>query len=123
MCDADARAEERLRAEEERIKQMSEKSGHMLLFLSFALIVGATLRDKVFSIHLYSLREAMLMWSLALLPVVLGVLPLKELRPPSAYWYRQVKLIKAILLWIAGAPILIGWVFFVWAVREIFPAC
>lgn len=93
----------------------------MLLFLSFALIVVATLRDKTSPAHLYSLRLTMLLWSLALFPVVLAILPLKEFGRRSTRRYHCIKLIKVTLFWIAGVLILIGGVFFIWAVREIFP--
>jgi len=114
---------ELLKAEEERIKQLGKKSGQMLLFLSFALMVVATLKNKTSPIHLYSLRATMLWWSSALFPVVLGVLPLKEFRPESSKWYHCVRLFKVVLFWIAGALIIVGSCFFVWAVRETFPFC
>ncbi len=107
--------------DEERINELSDKSSQILLFLSFALVVVATLKDKDCSTHQFALRAAMRWWSAALFPVVVGLLPLKEFRARSDRWYRAVRLAKTVLLWIAIITILIGAAYFVEAVPGEFP--
>jgi len=111
----------RLQDEEERIKQLGDKSSQTLLFLSFALVVVATLKDKSSS-HQFALREAMRWWSGALFPIVLGVLPLKEFNEGSPGWYRIVRWLKVALLWVAIIVILVGAAYFTQAVQEAFSA-
>jgi hypothetical protein len=94
MDDCSQSTEKQHIKEEERIKQLSDKSSQTLLFLSFALVVVATLKDKAPSSHQFALREAMRWWSWALFPIIIGVLPLKEFGEDSSRWYRIVRLFK-----------------------------
>ncbi len=65
---------------EKRIAELGEKSSQTLLFLSFALVVVATLLPKISSSQQMTLRLAMSWWTWALFPVVVGILPVKEIR-------------------------------------------
>jgi hypothetical protein len=95
-----------------RIKELGEKSSQTLIFLSFALIVVATLKDKSDSSRQVALRCAMYWWSWAIFPVVLGILPLKECKWENQRWYSILRWIKVVLLWIAVILILHGaWAF------------
>ena len=97
---------------ERRIKELGEKSSQTLLFLSFALVVVATLKDKADSSHQAALRCAMHWWSWALFPVLLGILPLKEFRENNPRWYCILRWFKVALLWVAVILILGGaWAF------------
>jgi hypothetical protein len=90
---------------EARIKELNDKFSQTLLFLSFALVVLATLRDKSTQ---GALNAVAWCWSLSLFPILLGILPLKELCYGNKSWYRFLQYLKAFLLLFAIIPILIG---------------
>ena len=104
----------------ERIKELGEKSSQTLLFLSFALVVVATLKDKSNPTHQVALKEAMRCWSWALFPVLLGIVPLKEAREENARWYEFVRWFKVVLLWLAIIIIARGAWEFLQAIQEVF---
>jgi hypothetical protein len=53
---------ENLSREERRIQELGEKSSQTLLFLSFALVVVATLKDKSDASRQVELQQAMFWW-------------------------------------------------------------
>lgn len=84
-----------------RIKELGDKSTQVLVFLSFVLVIVAPLaRDKP------ELRDAMRYWLWALCPVLLGIVPLKEVCWECRGWYQFLRGLKFGLLW--TATILIG---------------
>lgn len=102
---------------EKRIDELSKKSSQTLLFLSFALVVVATLKGKSDPCHEMGLRAAMRCWSWALLPVVAGILPVKEFGWSKPAWYRVIRWVKVVLLWIAVILIAYGVLDFTKAVQ------
>jgi len=119
---------------EKRIKELGEKSSQTLLFLSFALVVVATLKDRSDPGQQGALRCAMYWWAWALFPVLVGILPLKELSliyqlvcryPPSRHrtrsWYCFVRWFKVALLWAAIILIVFGACGFIRAIAQVFP--
>jgi hypothetical protein len=93
---------------EQRIKELGDKSSQTLLFLSFALVVAATLKDKSDSSHHVALKCAMCWWSWALFPILLGIPPVKEFREGNFRWYRIIHWSKVALLWVAIIIIMCG---------------
>jgi hypothetical protein len=100
-------ADDSLTREERRIKELGEKSSQTLLFLSFALIVVAMLKDKSDTSRQVELEQAMYWWSWALFPVLAGILPIKEFGEGKIGWYGVVRWCKVVLLWVA--ILMIGW--------------
>lgn len=88
---------------ERRIKELNEKFSQTLLFISFALVVLATLKDKS---NPSTLDHVASWWSISLFPILVGILPVKEFSEDNESWYRRVRCAKVVLLWIA--LILIG---------------
>lgn len=86
----------------------------MLIFLSFGIAAAVLL----WSADLLSvgqqdfLLRAMRWWVLAIVPTVIGVLPLKEIRENSHSWYGFVRWLKFVLLWLAIIFILAGTTYF-----------
>jgi hypothetical protein len=71
----------------ERIKELNEKATQMLLFLSFAIVGAATVNaDKLSPAAAAHVRLAISWWVRAIFPVLLGVLPLKDLWCPKLWW-------------------------------------
>lgn len=102
---------------ERRIAQLGDKSSQTLLFLSFALVVVATLLDKTSSGGQMELRLAMWWWACALFPILAGIVPLKEIRENNQIWYRILRALKFVLLWLALILIGIGAYHFLKAIK------
>jgi hypothetical protein len=97
----------------DRIKELGEKATQLLLFLTFALLAAVTLRTAqpcptLGPCQMTALRLATRFWVVALLPILLCVLPLKELSPDNDAWYGRVRYFKVVTLWLAIALITIG---------------
>jgi hypothetical protein len=90
-----------------RINELGNKSGQVLLFLSFAMVSAATL-EAVRGESIAALNGALWWWKLALLPVLIGILPMKEIRWKSARWYQCIRWLRVVLLWFAVILISIG---------------
>jgi hypothetical protein len=115
---------------EKRIKELGEKSNQMLLFLSVAVVGTATLfaipnREHLKQADLDALRHfrsAMSLWGWAFVPVLFGVLPVKELYivvgDTKDRWYRRVRRAKVILMWIAVGLSMWGGLHFLGGVRD-----
>jgi membrane protease YdiL (CAAX protease family) len=116
-------SEDRLRRLEDRIKQLGDKANQLLIFLSFALVVAVILGTQ--GNKQLGPRQAMLLiigmrfWASALFPILISVLPLKEIREGSEKWYSAVRWIKFWLLWPAIVCIFIGTIFFVCAIWRV----
>jgi hypothetical protein len=93
-----------------RINELGKKSGQILLFLSFAMVSVVTLTAAKEST---ALNNALWWWKCALIPILVGILPMKELNWNSPSWYRVIWITRVILLWLAVLLIVIGvWSFF-----------
>ena len=102
---------------EERIKQLGDKASQLLLFLSFALVVAAILETQPEQSRLGPTQTAFVtvairFWVGAIFPILIGILPVKEIREDWTRWYNFVRLAKVCLLWTSIASVFIGAIFF-----------
>ena len=76
-----------------RINELGLKSGQVLLFLSFAMVSVATLRTvgREPTPQIPALNEALFWWKWALIPVLVGILPMKEAWWHSPSWYQVIR--------------------------------
>ena len=93
---------------EARIRELGDKSTNLLLFLSFAIVGAASLKYDQLSADPGLVQSAMRWWILAVFPVLLGVLPVKELRLNSRRWYSIAVWAKILVLWTAVALSFVG---------------
>lgn len=109
---------------ERRIKELGDKSSQTLLFLSFALVVVATLLDKsrFSSAQQNHLINAMRWWAGAIFPILVGILPVKEIRERNQLWYDAVRWGKFLLLWASLLCIGFGAFHFMRAIKPPFDA-
>ena len=123
MCQPNLQsADDRLEHLEKRIKQLGDKASQLLLFLSFALVVAAILEtqgNKFGPCQTMLLTFAMRCWAGAIFPILVGVLPVKEIRERCEKWYSIVRWSKFALLWAAIICIIIGTIFFVCAIWRV----
>ena len=84
-----------------RINELGAKSTQLLLFLTFAILGAATARSEDFPANHALVRAATWWWMLAVFPVLLGVLPVKDMRWNDRAWYRFLVWAKFVLLWLA----------------------
>ena len=84
-----------------RINELGIKSTQLLQFLSFAILGAATLRTERFPADHTLVRAATWWWILAVFPILLAVLPVKDFRWSSQTWYRFLVWAKFLLLWVA----------------------
>ena len=106
-------SDERLRDLKSRIKELGEKSTQVLMFLTFAIAAVVVLgyaaspsNDQVAQKIVHS--GTLPLWLLAIFPVAIGVLPIKEFRRDNLRWYRTVRWFKFCLLWVAISYIVLG---------------
>lgn len=97
-----------------RIEELNSRGTRVLIFLSFGIAAAVLL----WSADLLSvgqqdfLLRAMRWWVLAIVPTVIGVLPLKEIRENNHSWYGFVRWLKFVLMWLAIIFILAGTTYF-----------
>lgn len=86
----------------------------MLIFLSFGIAAAVLLWSAgLLSVGQQDLLlRAMRWWVLAIVPTVIGVLPLKEIRENNHSWYGFVRWLKFVLLWLAIIFIFVGTTYF-----------
>lgn len=100
-----------------RIEQLGDKSTQVLLFLSFAFVAVVAMKsDHAISMgQQHALTIAMRWWAWALLPVLLGILPVRDAVDFSMQkdkWYNLIRWSKVVLLVVAVLLILFGgWYF------------
>jgi hypothetical protein len=82
-----------------RINELGTKSTQLLLFLTFAILGAATLMTKDGAAQERLVRAAAWWWMLAVFPVLLGVLPVKDFNWNNRKWYRFLVCVKCVLLW------------------------
>lgn len=94
----------------ERISELNKKSTQILVFLSFALVVAATLRhdSSLRPCQRAALDKATRWWTLAIFPTLVCMLPLKEIRESNLGWYRILRWLKFFVLWAAIVFISLG---------------
>lgn len=97
-----------------RIEELNSRGARVLIFLSFGIAAAVLL----WSADLLSLGQqdlllrAMRWWVLAIVPTVIGVLPLKEIRENNDSWYGFVRWLKFVLMWLAIIFVLVGTTYF-----------
>ena len=90
-----------------RINELGNKSGQILLFLSFVMVCAATL-EAVKGEHVPELNAALRWWKWALFPVLVSILPMKEFRWDNRNWYRVIRCLRVFLLWVTVILISLG---------------
>src|SRR5579864_3758272 len=97
-----------------RILELNRKSAQLLIFLGIGIAATILLwsTDLLTTGQQDLLLRAMRWWLLAILPAVIGILPLKEFRENSRRWYGAVRYLKFVLLWLAIAFIVLGATYF-----------
>jgi hypothetical protein len=97
-----------------RIKQLGEKSTQLLLFISFSFVAVVTLKANpaLSETQQHALSVAMRWWVWALLPILIGIVPLKDLNWENERWYSRIRWFKFVVLCVAIILILIGAVYF-----------
>jgi hypothetical protein len=96
-----------------RIEQLGNKATQLLLFLSFALLAAvyfetSQCREVLGSAQMAALKCAMKWWVGALFPILVSVLPVKELFRLLGLKLSAVRRYKIVLLWAAILTILFG---------------
>lgn len=106
--------EPRLNELRRRIEELNNKGTRVLLFLSFGIAATVLLwsTDLLNDMEQDLLIRAMRWWVLAILPTVIGILPLKEFRENSRRWYGFLRWLKFALLWLAIILIVVGATYF-----------
>jgi hypothetical protein len=84
-----------------RINELATKATQLLQFLSFAILGAATLRSGRFPADQPLVRAVTWWWILAVFPILLAVLPVKDIRWNCHAWYRFLVRVKCLLLWVA----------------------
>ena len=96
----------------ERIKELNEKGTQLLLFLSFALVAGVTLKaaakDALTLRQAHALTCAVRLWVVAFFPILISVLPIKELFGSFGLSLERVRTVKIYLLTSAIVLICVG---------------
>jgi hypothetical protein len=114
----------RLNELRKRIKELNNKGTQLLIFLGFGIAATVLLwsTDLLNAAQQDLLLGAMRWWVLAILPTVIGILPLKELRENNRRWYGFLRWLKFVLLWLAIIFIVVGTTFFVRSILVVEPA-
>jgi hypothetical protein len=113
---------DRVKHLEKRIKELNDKASQLLLFLSFALVVAAILETtghQLGPLQTELLTRGMRCWTYAIFPILIAVLPVKELRERSEGWYKFIRCSKFLLLLAAILIIMNGTRFFVHAIYHL----
>jgi hypothetical protein len=107
-----------------RIKELGDKSTQLLLFLSFSFVAVVTMKSDhtIANTQQHALTIALRWWVWALLPVLAGIVPLKDFNWQNPRWYNAIRRLKICLLWAAIFLILIGAWYFgagIWPVEKV----
>jgi hypothetical protein len=96
-----------------RTEELNSKGARVLLFLAFGIAAVALLwtSDLLSEIQQDLVFDGMRWWVLGILPAVAGILPLKDIRENSRWWYGVVRWLKFALLWLTIACIAIGTIY------------
>lgn len=100
----------------ERIKELNEKGTQLLLFLSFALVAGVTLKvaakETLTAEQAHALTCAVRLWVIAFFPILISVLPVKELFRGLGFSLEILNTIKVLLIIAAIVLICVGSAYF-----------
>lgn len=93
-----------------RINELNDKASQLLLFLSFAIVAAILLEanPKLTPHELAAVKWSLRFWIIGLFPVLLSVLPVKEIRFNRATWYRKIQTAKVVLLFAAVSLMILG---------------
>lgn len=89
-----------------RIDELGQKSNQVLIALSFVILAAIEL-EKNCATSL-ALRIALRIWIAAILPAILGIVPLKEVCWEASCWYGRLRGFKVVMLWATCLCILAG---------------
>ncbi len=78
-----------------------------------------TTGDKLGQCQAMLLTFGMRFWSIAIFPILFGILPVKEIRGSDETWYTFIRRGKIVALWVAIIFIMIGTLFFACAIWRI----
>jgi hypothetical protein len=81
-----------------RINELGAKSSQVLLFLSFAMVSVAIL-ETIKDAPVTALNNALWWWKCALLPILVSIVPLKEVRWKVLAWYKFIQWMRIGLIW------------------------
>jgi hypothetical protein len=84
-----------------RIAELNQKCTQVLIFLSFAIVAVALSSQSPLLENANLLDKALMKWTVAMFPTVLGILPLKDFCEDGLRWYSFVRWLKILLLWLA----------------------
>jgi hypothetical protein len=84
-----------------RIDELNQKCTQVLIFLSFAIVAVALSSQSPLLENASLLDKALMRWTVAMFPTVLGILPLKDFCEDRLRWYSFVRWLKVVLLWLA----------------------
>jgi len=106
-----------------RIEELNHRSAQLLIFLSFGIAATVLLwsSDLLNALQQDLLISAMRLWVLAILPAVIGILPLKEIRENNHSWYSLLRWFKFVLLWLVIICIVVGTTYFVRSILVVEP--
>lgn len=97
---------------EVRIKELGDKATQLLTFLSFAIAAALVLASSNpvgrGAYQKLSLQLAIRCWVFAFVPILLNVLPVKEILGKTTAGLERIRTGKVLLLWVAVALILAG---------------
>ena len=96
-----------------RIDELNQKCTQVLIFLSFAVVAVALSSQSPLLEDADLLDKALMKWTVAMFPTVLGILPLKDFCEDRLRWYSFVRWLKVVLLWIAVPCVLGGAIDFI----------
>ena len=96
-----------------RIDELNQKCTQVLIFLSFAIVAVALSSQSPLLENADLLDKALMRWTVAMFPTVLGILPLKDFGEDGLRWYSFVRWLKVVLLWIAVPCVLSGAIDFI----------
>lgn len=114
----------RLNELRKRIDELNHKGAQILIFLGIGIVATVLLwsTDLLTALQQDFLLRAMRWWVLAILPAVIGILPLKEFRENNRVWYGSVRYVKFTLLWLAIIFIIAGTTYFLRSILAAEPA-
>jgi hypothetical protein len=120
----EASVDSRLSELHKRIEDLNRRSTQISIFLAIgiAAIVLLWSTDLLNALQQDLLLSAMRWWVLAILPTVIGIVPLKEIREHNRSWYSFLRWFKCVLLWLAIICIVVGTIYFIRSILVVEPA-
>jgi hypothetical protein len=100
-----------------RLGELNNTASQVLIFLSFAIVAAVTfLTVDPSPASKGAIHWALRWWIGAIFPIVIGILPLKEIRDRNVHWYRALLWVRFVLMWSAIVCIFVGAIWFFKAV-------